>query len=112
LLALDFGTLAASEVGRVMMHRIGLRRRAHVEPGDLVLPDSELCRAATEWVAASAPTFLLNHGVRSYLFGAALGRWDRLRFDAETLYLASIMHDVGLSSVHRRGKRALTQIWW
>jgi hypothetical protein len=48
-------------------------------------------------VAALAPPFLFHHGIRSFVFGAALGRRDSRKFDPEILYLACIMHDLGLT---------------
>jgi hypothetical protein len=78
--------------------RSGLRRSAELSDDDLVLPDSALARRALELVTEVSPDFLLNHGLRSFAFGVALGRRDGLRFDRELLFLATVMHDLGLTT--------------
>lgn len=102
-LGLGFATLALADLHRRLAGMAGLRHRAHIRAGDLQLPDSGLCRRATALVAAASPAFLLNHGVRSFVFGAALGRRDGRRFDPELLYLACVMHDLGLTPQHDTG---------
>lgn len=51
-------------------------------------------------VAAVSPAFLLNHCIGGYVFGAALGARDKVRFDRELLFLACAMHDLGLTPEH------------
>ena len=43
----------------------------------------------------TSPPFLFNHSMRTYLFGALLGK--DLAFDHELLFLACILHDLGLT---------------
>ena len=61
------------------------------------IPDSEVCKKATQLVAAVSPTFLCHHCIRSFLFGDLLGQRDRLKCDRELLYLGAVMHDLGLT---------------
>jgi len=42
------------------------------------------------------PKPLFNHSVRTYVFGAAWGAKTNKVFDDEALYLASVLHDLGL----------------
>lgn len=42
------------------------------------------------------PAFLANHSFRSHFFAVALAERDDVRFDAELLYVAALMHDIGL----------------
>ncbi|PEQ10515.1 hypothetical protein B2G71_22060 [Novosphingobium sp. PC22D] len=67
-----------------------------LDPEALVLPDSALCRKAVGFVAEVSPAYLLNHGIRSFVFGSAIGRYDGFEFDPELLFLACVMHDLGL----------------
>lgn len=99
-LGLRFALLAQKDMVLRLLQAGGMRRQAQVRSEDLELPDSSLCRDATAMVAAVSPLFLLNHGIRSYVFGAALGRRDGRRFDPELLYLACVMHDLGLTPPH------------
>lgn len=61
------------------------------------IPDSEVCKKATQLVAAVSPTFLCHHCIRTFLFGDLLGQRDRLKCDRELLYLGAVMHDLGLT---------------
>lgn len=92
--------LAALEVQarwRKLAHALGWRKGSGVDEADLTIPDSALCLAATEWVRSVSPEFLVNHSLRTYVFGCALARRDRLRYDRELFFLAAIMHDLGLT---------------
>lgn len=96
LLATRLVTVQSQAMLRRVARQWGMRRVAHLEESDLAIPDSALARKAVELVAETSPGFLLNHGLRAYAFGAALGRRDRLKFDRELLFLAAVMHDLGL----------------
>jgi HD domain len=61
------------------------------------LVDSDIARKATELSRTVSPPYLFNHAVRTYLFGALVGKALSLKFDEEVLYLASILHDLGLT---------------
>lgn len=61
------------------------------------LVDSEIARTATALSRAVSPAYLFNHAVRTYLLGSLVGRALGLKFDEELLYLACIMHDLGLT---------------
>jgi len=62
------------------------------------LVDSKICREAAELAREVSPPFLFNHAARTYLFGALTGRAAGQRFDEEVLYLACVLHDLGLTS--------------
>lgn len=104
-LSLNLMWLQLQSNGRRLAHRLGWRRAGRLDPGDLEIPDSTLCRQAVEWVAQASPLFLLNHCLRCYAFAAALGRRDGGRFDRELLFLACILHDLGLTC-QAEGSRA------
>ncbi|MFB8277642.1 HD domain-containing protein [Nocardia colli] len=63
---------------------------------DVTIPDSAACRAATEVAAAYCTPALFNHSVRSYLWAAGHAKLDNIEFDAELLYVAALLHDLGL----------------
>jgi hypothetical protein len=66
------------------------------------IPDSDFCSAAMTLVREVSPAFLTNHCVRSYLFGRELAAAKGLRsgadYDDESLFLACILHDLGLTA--------------
>lgn len=63
----------------------------------LVIPDSSLAREATAILREHTTDLLFNHSTRVYLFAAEQGRQQKLRYDAELLYIAAAFHDLGLT---------------
>jgi hypothetical protein len=63
---------------------------------DIVVPHTSATTAALEVATSFCSPALLNHSVRSYLWGAAWGTMAGIDFDRELLYVAAILHDVGL----------------
>ena len=62
-----------------------------------LLPEpSTATTAAREVVVRYSSAALVNHCERSYLWSASLGRLKQIPFDAELLYVASMLHDLGL----------------
>jgi hypothetical protein len=61
------------------------------------LVDSKIAREATELSRTVSPPYLFNHAVRTFLFGALVGRARGQSFDEELFYLACILHDLGLT---------------
>jgi hypothetical protein len=47
-------------------------------------------------VARYSSAALVNHCERSYLWSASLGQLNRISYDAELLYVAAMLHDLGL----------------
>lgn len=68
---------------------------------DVVPPPTALVRAATAWAEEVHEPWLLRHSLRTWLFGRLLGQLDAVETDAETLYLACLLHDVGVTDAHR-----------
>jgi len=99
-LLMRFARLEAGTVLRRLARALGMNRPVPLTLADLPIPDSQLARAATALVEQCEPAFLLHHSMRSYLFGAAVGRHLRLAHEPEVLYLAAIMHDLGLVAPH------------
>ncbi|MFI6499157.1 HD domain-containing protein [Nonomuraea typhae] len=64
---------------------------------DIVVPDTAACRLALEVATEFHSPSLLNHSIRAYLFAAAHGQGHGIGFDAELLYVASMLHDIGLT---------------
>jgi hypothetical protein len=52
---------------------------------------------ATEFARSAYPPYLFNHAVRTFLFGSLVGRASGQKYDEEILYLACILHDLGLT---------------
>jgi HD domain len=80
--------------------------RQNAAMGDVmaVRPDSRLAREAEDLVRAVAPPFLTNHSYRSHFFAVALADRDGVSFDPELLYIAALLHDIGLVEEFDSGK--------
>lgn len=63
----------------------------------ITIPHTRFADGATELVASCSTAPLFNHVVRTYLFGASIGKKLGKIFDEEMLYLGCIMHDLGLT---------------
>ena len=63
---------------------------------DLLPADTPATRAAREVVAEYSSPALVNHCERSYLWSAALGELAGIAHDRELLFVASMVHDLGL----------------
>lgn len=68
---------------------------------DATLPTSDLVRATTSWAEGIHEPWLLRHSLRTWLFGRMLGQLDGTDADDESLYLACLLHDVGLTDEYR-----------
>ncbi len=79
--------------------KAGLKLR-HREVDNILPPDSAIARAAVAISASACPPFLHNHNLRAY-FWARLLDGDSRPFDDEALFVALMLHDLGLTDGHR-----------
>ncbi|MET0135159.1 MAG: HD domain-containing protein, partial [Kibdelosporangium sp.] len=73
------------------------------QPGPLLaLPADSLSLAVLDFVRGSVSAPIVNHSIRAFLWAELLvDHWDVRRsddYDRETLFFATILHDVGLGS--------------
>jgi hypothetical protein len=92
------GRFAQSERGATLRRRID----AH-DLGQLSVPDSRACRDAESVCREVSSEALANHCFRSYAWGVLLGTADGTAWDAELLYTAAMLHDIGLTPAYDRG---------
>lgn len=91
---------AKSTGGRGILERTSAESSPQTFPrvvAGIHLPDSAIAQAATKFSRNASPEYLFNHCVRSFLFGSFMGKSLGLSFDSEVLYLACILHDLGLT---------------
>lgn len=67
------------------------------EVAGVQMPDSALCLAATELAERVSEPFLFNHVMRACVYAECLGRQRKERYDRELLYVATLLHDLGLT---------------
>jgi hypothetical protein len=61
------------------------------------IPDTDLASAATDLLVAASPEVMVQHCFRSYHFGLALADRGGLAPDRELLFIAAMLHDLGLT---------------
>jgi HD domain len=97
--ALGLGAVAFESLlvnGR-MVHARASANAAPQKVAGIPIVDTTVAKAANELALSVSPPYLYNHAVRTYLFGALIGRAAKLKFDEELLYLACVLHDLGLT---------------
>jgi hypothetical protein len=67
-----------------------------VQLTDVPVPATPTARAAYDVVSRFSAPALVNHCIRSYLFAASRAALDGLSVDHDVLYVASLLHDLGL----------------
>jgi hypothetical protein len=82
--------------------RRGQKPPFSVDLGSIRVPDSGLCQSASELLASVSEPWLVNHCLRTFLWAAILGKKGQHRFDEELLFVASALHDLGLTSARAR----------
>ena len=87
---------------RAVRLRLGLLRLRDLDGATDRVPDSPLAKAAFELAAGLCSPLLLNHAVRTFHFGAILAERSGIQLDRELLYVASVLHDLGLSDAYEK----------
>ena len=67
----------------------------------IVIPDSALAKATTEYIRDVESDLLYHHSRRVFLFGALSGQRKQMAYDPELLYVGAMFHDLGLVEGHR-----------
>lgn len=86
-----------------MARRVASREKtagARVDPDAIVLPDSPTAVAALELLRSTSSLSLANHCLRTYFWGALFAQAGNLRPDREAFFIASLLHDLGLTEAH------------
>ena len=82
-----------------LRYRVGLGAElAPALPEDLVAPDSAICQQAQELLRDLRPSEIVGHSYRTYCWARILARRDRVKHDPEVLYVAALLHDLGLAA--------------
>ena len=85
--------------------RVGIGNASTVADATPLLPavagirlvDLKIAQTAIGLAQSAYAPYLFNHAVRTFLLGSLVGRALGQRFDEELLFLAGILHDLGLT---------------
>ena len=67
---------------------------------DVTIPDTKIAREATEIARSAEPPEIFNHSLRTFLFAELIAKAKKISHDVEIVYIASILHDTGLSPAY------------
>lgn len=85
--------------------RLGLPARVSpIDAAQMKAPDTAAARAAETHCREVSPPYLVNHCLRSYLWARLLSEHRRLAVDEELLYVACLLHDLGLTERYSTGR--------
>ncbi len=74
---------------------------ARIDSGKIRIPDSRTARGAEQLMEELGQTSLVNHCYRTYWWGSLLAQHDAILIeDEEAFYVASLLHDLGLTEKH------------
>jgi HD domain-containing protein len=79
-------------------------------PEDLEGPDSAICRQAEELLQDLRPPQIVGHSYRTFCWARILARRDQVEHDAEILYVAALLHDLGLAAPNGGKARCFTLV--
>ena len=71
----------------------------HLDPDEILPPDSAICKAAEALCFEASERYLINHCLRAHFFARLKNR--RRPIDDEALYVAFLLHDLGLTPKFR-----------
>jgi hypothetical protein len=71
---------------------------------DFDVPDTRVAKDALELAHEHLDPAILMHSLRAFHIGSELGRATGRRFDAEALYVATLLHDLGFADAYLGAK--------
>lgn len=98
--ALDRLRMTAQGVRARAKRKFSKKRLSNRQVEDIMPPDSAIALEALSLCREASPLFLLNHCLRSYFWARLLDERDE-RIDQESLFVATMLHDLGLAPDHR-----------
>lgn len=72
----------------------------HIDLDKITIPDTHIAMVSLEMCESVAPPSILNHSLRTYFWGNILAMQHGLTVDAETFYVMSLWHDLGLCDAY------------
>ncbi len=77
--------------------RRGIPNPMSFDPSTVRIPDSAITQRAVSVCETLSEPWLVNHTYRAYFWGAYLAKASAFSYDEELLFVACILHDLGLT---------------
>lgn len=97
MLVCGFSALQLRQQVRRSVQGLGMNRPQALADERLQPPDSALCTRAEALAKEAYEPHLLGHGYRTWAFAQAVAHHEGLQPDPEALYVAALLHDLGLT---------------
>jgi len=98
--ALDRLLMTAQAIQARAKRKFSPKRLSNRRVEDIMPPDSAIALEALSLCRDASPLFLLNHCLRTYFWARLLDERDE-KIDQEALFVATMLHDLGLAPGHR-----------
>ncbi len=89
--------LLLERVPRSLRRRIGTSEKLQTDLERIQPPETPTAQAAAQLCSEASSEAIANHAFRTYLWARLLALRDGVRYDDELLYVASVLHDLGLT---------------
>jgi hypothetical protein len=93
---------------RLVAARAGMRGGGP-DPSEITLPDTPFARDVVEACGDLDP-MIVEHGIRSYIFAAALGRIEGIDCDQEALFAGAVLHDYAFDTMETNTEKCFTLV--
>jgi hypothetical protein len=93
---------------RLVAARAG-RGGGSFDPSEITPPDTPFARDVVEACGDLDP-MVVEHGIRSYVFGAALGRIEGIECDQEALFAGAVLHDYAWATMETGTEKCFTLV--
>ena len=90
--------LLLERVPRTLGRRLGTSEKLQTDLERIRPPETPTARAASELCADASSEAIANHAFRTYLWARLLALREGVGYDDELLYVASVLHDLGLTA--------------
>jgi len=105
------GSLSSFEKAKLSIQAISMRLKKkspfrssyipiNIDPDTIKLPDSKLVKQTLEYIDDTHQTSIINHCLRSFVFGELFGQHEKLNYNKEIFVLSALLHDLGLEDKH------------
>lgn len=80
---------------KVVKSQLSIGKEVELKLEQIPLPDTSAVASAIDELHSSANAAIINHSLRTYFWGAALGIINNVEYDPEFFAVGCILHDLG-----------------
>ncbi len=92
--------LQLSVWGDAAKRKLGFGNKERVALGEVTLPETPIARETERLCRQVSAPWLVNHCLRTYVWGELFAARDGISHDRELLYCAALLHDLGVTEAY------------